>query len=59
MDGSDSDPDPVDDLTYQWSHDSPLVIKLADHAALSTAFTAPNVGSDTHMRSPLSVYETV
>ena len=46
LSGTASDPD-NDTLTYQWTHDrDELDISLDDPAALSTTFTAPEVGSD-------------
>ena len=46
LSGTASDPD-NDTLTYQWTHDrDELDISLDDPAALSTTFTAPEVGFD-------------
>ena len=44
--GSATDQD-NDQMTYQWTHDSTLPISIADNAALSTTFTAPEVAADT------------
>ena len=47
LNGTATDPDPGDDLTYLWTHDSTLAINLSNAAAPSTAFTAPEVDADT------------
>ena len=36
-----------DDLTYSWTHDSPLTIQVANDTSPSTTFTAPTVNADT------------
>ena len=46
LSGTATDPD-GDDLTYLWTHDSTLAITLENATALSTTFTAPEVGSNT------------
>ena len=46
LNGTASDPDLGDRLTYSWSHDSTLDITLANQTALSTTFTAPQVDSN-------------
>ncbi len=49
LNGTASDPDPGDSLAYLWTHDRPgLNVTLADPAALSTTFTAPQVDSNTN-----------
>ena len=47
LNGTATDPDPGDDLTYLWTHDSALAINLPNATAPSTAFTAPEVDADT------------
>ena len=47
LNGTATDPDPGDDLTYLWTHDSTLAINLSNTTAPSTAFTAPEVDADT------------
>ncbi len=56
--GTASDPDTGDTLTYRWSHDSSLPIILANPAALSTTFTAPQVNSTTPITLALSVTDS-
>ena len=46
LNGTASDPDPGDRLTYSWSHNSTLDITLSNQTALSTTFTAPQVDSN-------------
>ena len=49
---TDMDGDP---LTYSWSHDSALAIEFANSTAPSTAFTAPQVSSNTTFILTLTV----
>ena len=49
---TDVDSDP---LTYSWSHDSALAIEFANSTAPSTAFTAPQVSSNTTFILTLTV----
>ena len=46
LSGTATDPD-GDQLTHLWTHDSTLAITLENATALSTTFTAPEVGSNT------------
>ena len=55
LDGTASDTDPEDTLTYAWSHNSTLTISFADRTDLDTTFTAPNVGSETIIEFTLTV----
>ena len=55
LDGTASDTDPEDTLTYAWSHNSTLAISFADRTDLDTTFTAPNVGSETIIEFTLTV----
>ena len=55
LDGTASDTDPGDTLTYAWAHNSTLTISFADRTDLDTAFTAPNVDSDTVVQFTLTV----
>ena len=55
LDGTASDTDPEDTLTYAWSHNSTSTITLGNSAALDTSFTAPNVGSETIIEFTLTV----
>ena len=43
-----------DQLTYSWTHDSALVIQLANSTSLSTIFTAPAVDTDTEITFTLT-----
>ena len=54
LSGTASDAD-GDAMTYKWTHDSSLPISLADDAALSTTFTAPEVTADTTVTFTLTV----
>ena len=55
LDGTASDADAEDTLTYLWSHNSSLSITLDDTTAIDTYFTAPNVSEDTPVEFTLSV----
>ena len=55
LDGTASDSDADDTLTYFWSHNSTLPITLDDDAALDASFTAPNVDSETAIEFTLEV----
>ena len=56
LDGTATDPDSEDTLTYSWSHNSTaLTITLANSAALDTSFAAPNVSEDTPVEFTLEV----
>ena len=57
--GTASDPDTGDTLTYRWSHDSSLPITLANPAALSTTFTAPQVNSTSTVVLTLTVSDGI
>ena len=57
--GTASDPDTGDTLTYRWSHDSSLPITLANPAALSTTFTAPQVNSTSIVVLTLTVSDGI
>ena len=55
LDGTASDADAEDTLTYLWSHNSTLPITLADQNAVDTAFAAPNVAADIPVTFTLTV----
>ena len=56
LDGTATDLDSEDTLTYSWSHNSTaLAITLANSAALDTSFAAPNVAGDTPVEFTLEV----
>ena len=55
LDGTATDPDSEDTLTYSWSHSSALSITLDDDSALDTSFAAPNVSEDTPVEFTLEV----
>ena len=55
LDGTASDGDPEDTLTYRWTHDSSLSITLSDAAGLSTTFTAPQIDTPTTVTFTLTV----
>ena len=55
LDGTATDPNAEDTLTYRWSHNSSLSITLDDAAAIDTYFTAPNVSEDTPVEFTLTV----
>ena len=55
LDGTASDSDADDTLTYFWSHNSTLPITLDDDAALDASFTVPNVDSETAIEFTLEV----
>ena len=56
LDGTASDDDTEDTLTYAWTfNNTALGITLADPAALDTSFTAPNVAADTPVLFTLNV----
>ncbi len=43
-----------DNMTYSWTHDSPLAIQLVNSTFLSTTFTAPAVDADTEITFTLT-----
>ncbi len=43
-----------DNMTYSWTHDSPLAIQLANPASPSTTFAAPAVDADTEITFTLT-----
>ena len=55
LDGTATDPDAEDTLTYLWSHNSSLSIALDDATAIDTHFAAPNVSEDTPVEFTLTV----
>ena len=55
LDGTASDSDADDTLTYFWSPNSTLPITLDDDAALDASFTVPNVDSETAIEFTLEV----
>ena len=55
LDGTASDGDPEDTLTYRWTHDSSLPITLSNAAGLSTTFTAPQIDAPTTVTFTLTV----
>ena len=55
LSGTATDADPGDVLTYEWTHDGPSGITLANRAALSTSFTAPSVTANTTVTVTLTV----
>ena len=59
LDGTASDTDPEDTLTYSWSHNSTSTITLGNSTALDTSFTAPNVGSETIIEFTLTVDDSM
>ena len=55
LDGTATDLDSEDTLTYAWTHNSTLTITLDDDEALDTSFAAPNVAEDTPVEFTLAV----
>ena len=56
LDGTASDADPEDSLTYAWTlNNTALGIAPANPAALDTSFTAPNVAANTSVLFTLTV----
>ena len=55
LDGTASDTDTEDTLTYAWSHNSTLSFALDDDSAPDPSFTAPNVSEDTVVEFTLAV----
>ena len=55
LSGTVTDDDLGDDLTYEWTHDGPSGVTLANRAALSTSFTAPSVTANTTFTVTLTV----
>ena len=55
LDGTATDLDSEDTLTYAWTHNSTLTITLDDDEALDTSFAAPNVSEDTPVEFTLAV----
>ena len=57
LDGTASDADLLDNLTYSWSHNSALSLTLVDDSMLDTTFDAPNVPEDTVIEFTLTVFD--
>ena len=55
LNGTATDQDTGDILTYLWSHNSTLPITIADPNAADTTFIAPNVATDTPIAFTLAV----
>ena len=55
LNGTASDTDPEDTLSYEWTHNSSLTIPLSSTSALDTSFAAPNVAADTPVLFTLTV----
>ena len=55
LSGTVTDDNLGDALTYEWTHDGPSGITLANPAALSTSFTAPSVVGNTTFTVTLTV----
>ena len=54
LNGTASDTDREDTLTYEWTHNSTLGISIANSTAIDTTFTAPQVSSNTTITLTLS-----
>ena len=55
LNGTASDPDTRDTLTYAWTHNSTLSISFGNSSAVDTSFTAPNVSEETDIEFTLTV----
>ena len=55
LNGTASDMDTENTLTYAWSHNSTLSFALDDDSAPDPSFTAPNVSEDTVVEFTLAV----
>ena len=55
LNGTASDPDTGDTLTYAWTHNSTLSISFANSSAVDTTFAAPNVSEETDVEFTLAV----
>ena len=59
LNGTASDADSEDTLTYRWTHNATLTITLHDSTALNATFTAPGVSANTPVLFTLNVTDGI